>query len=148
MLSERYTKSQSSSAKALCIWKKDRLVEAPSAVQAITRREVWRPEAVVVANMAKLKDIGLTTLFTKNTKTWDASDFVFCRVAWFTAKSPKSTNPISSPVCLSYTRSSCTFISSKRIVTNRSIDEKSCICLLSCWTIPGLNPLCGRMWLR
>jgi len=60
-----------------------------------------------ITNVAKLKNIGFTTLFTRNTrntKKWVACKFLSCKMAWLTVTSSKSTNA-SSPMCLSQTRS-------------------------------------------
>ena len=56
---------------------------------------------------------------------------------------PISTKPISSPVCLSQTRSSWIFISSKRIVTNLSAGENSLVFSDKSSTMSGFDPLLG-----
>ena len=57
-----------------------------------------------VVNVAKPYDSGLTTLLTKNTKTYVANVCVFFRVTKSTLIPTKSTNPINSPECLSHTK--------------------------------------------
>ena len=57
-----------------------------------------------MTDLAKQYDSGLTKLLTKNTKTCVASVYVFFGVAKLTLTSPKSTNPINSPECLSHTK--------------------------------------------
>ena len=96
-----------------------------------------------MANVATLYGSGLTTLLTKNTKTCVASVCVFLRVAKLTLISPKSTNPINSPECLSHTKFLSIFISSNSMVTYLSISENDAVFSASSLTMSGLNPLVG-----
>ena len=99
-----------------------------------------------VPNGAELYDNTLTTRLTKYIKTSVAIVCVYFRVAKLTLISPKSTNPISSPECLSHTKFSWIFISWNSTITYLSVSENDAVLLASSLTMSEWHPLVGLIW--